>query len=296
MNMEAPIMTEPGHTGARPHPEALYEALKRGLYALAEAATAGHGLRRTVGGEAIRFPLRVSRYYPGDYEAATFRFLRRHCRQGGVAYDVGAHFGVFTVTLARLVGEGGQVMAFEPNATVRKVLTRVVRLNGLDATVTVRPEAVAAGTGVASFFVPGWLPFNAASSLVRGDRSAYGAEQVTTVSLDQIAAGVARPPALIKIDAEGAELDVLRGARTTIARWRPPLLVGVHPVLLPAGGLAELWAELERHHYTVVSADNSRPLTRDWFCGQSGIFDVGALPEPPSADEPSTGRIESRKI
>ena len=61
-------------------------------------------------------------------------------------------------------------------------------------------------------------------------------------------------PKLIKIDVEGAELVVIRGASTILARHKPALILAVHPPLMPCGGEAELFDLL--HYYQYVLRDS----------------------------------------
>jgi hypothetical protein len=64
----------------------------------------------------------------GSFELAEQEVMRQVVRRGDVAFDVGAHFGVHTVLLSQLVGQTGQVHAFEPNVRVLPVLRRTVEL------------------------------------------------------------------------------------------------------------------------------------------------------------------------
>ncbi|NJK44255.1 MAG: FkbM family methyltransferase, partial [Pleurocapsa sp. SU_196_0] len=73
-------------------------------------------------------------------------------RPGDVFLDIGAHIGLFTVVMARLVGPEGRVFSFEPTPSTRAVLERTVRLNQCDDRAEVRPEAVARTSGRSEFF------------------------------------------------------------------------------------------------------------------------------------------------
>src|SRR5437879_13846628 len=113
-------------------------------YVALDVCTAWRGVPRLVGGEWISFPARWCRYYAADYEPATFTFLRAHCLEGATVLDVGAHIGLFSVLMARLVGPSGRVISFEPTPLTRRVLDETVRLNGFGDVVEVRAEAVSA--------------------------------------------------------------------------------------------------------------------------------------------------------
>src|SRR6266581_4235350 len=91
-------------------------------YGILDCCTGWRGVKRVISGEPIRFPARWCRYYPREYEASKFAFLRASCREGQTALDIGAHLGVFSVLLARLVGLRGRVFSFEPTPSTAATL------------------------------------------------------------------------------------------------------------------------------------------------------------------------------
>ena len=109
----------------------------------------------------------------------------------------------------------------------------MVRINGCEPTVEVSQKAVAARAGSATFFDTGDVLSNA-NSLVRTGRG-RGSITVETVGVDEVAPPVARV-GLLKIDVEGAELDVLRGASRTIVRCRPAVHLSLHPPQIHESG------------------------------------------------------------
>jgi FkbM family methyltransferase len=243
--------------------------MKRMMYGILDVITRGQGVSRTISGERYRFPARWFRCYPPDYEPATFRFLRNRCRPGMTVVDVGAHLGVFTVLMSRLVGPDGQVVAFEPTASTRRALAETVQLNGC-TNVLVRREAVAAISGTAVFHDVTAFGAKIGNSLVPFEESDKTVT-VPTLAIDSLGLGVG----LLKIDAEGAELAVLRGAVRTLQRCRPDISLALHPQRLAAAGasLEEVWAQLSG--YRICHAGLA--VTRDWFCAQTDAFDVQAV-------------------
>ena len=142
---------------------------------------------------------------------------------GDWVIDVGANVGFYTWRLAELVGPEGRVLAFEPIPE-----TFVLLANNLEScshsNVTLFNAAVSEITGMAGMSIP--------KSSDTGQRNYYEAHltsrneselQVLTVSLDAIQ--ISQPVRLIKIDAEGHELAVLKGMRKTLLRDRPVLIV-----------------------------------------------------------------------
>jgi len=238
--------------------------------------TAGRGVPRNINGETIRFPARWSRYYPDDYEAETVAFLRAQLRPGDTALDIGAHLGLFSVLMARWVGPQGRVFSFEPTPSTRAILRRTLRLNHCDDRVEVHAAAVADCTGFASFFDTG-DPVSNANSLIATSRHRR-TMTIPTLSVDDFVAAGTRRIHLMKIDAEGAELAILRGARRTLAEQRPCLSLALHPAALRASGgsLAEVWTLLDEHRF-VVHHERQR-VEAAWFCQQQELFDVHVTP------------------
>src|SRR5438876_1042115 len=97
-------------------------------YGALNVCSGGRGLHRVIGGEGVRFPAPWFRYYQEDYEPATFSFLRAYCTPGSAVLDIGAHIGLFSVVMARLVGPSGRVFSFEPSQVSRRVLQETIRI------------------------------------------------------------------------------------------------------------------------------------------------------------------------
>ncbi len=149
--------------------------------------------------------------------------------KGDVVWDIGANIGLFAFSAASLSGSEGTVVAFEPDAWLVQLLRRSCALQPTNtATVTVVPAAVASSCDLRML------------SLARRSRAAnflqgYGSTQtggvsevqtVVSLSLDWIAQRLP-PPDLVKIDVEGAEFEVLKGAVDLLRKHRPRILVEV---------------------------------------------------------------------
>lgn len=198
------------------------------------------------------------------YERSMSFWLTRFVRESpsAIFYDVGANFGYFTVTLADRVAT---VVSFEPVANVHRVLTENIARNDIQNATPVR-AALGDKMGVAAMNL---FTSSGNNSLVRrtigpySDAVRIGSEEVRTERLDDFIARekLPGPPSVMKIDVEGAELAVLRGARLTLARWRPAVVVESSPeILLDAGHtVQDLVKELLGHGYTLrgLSVDDS---------------------------------------
>lgn len=156
----------------------------------------------------------------GSYEASIQREFQAAIRPGSVVYDVGANVGFYTLLSSRLTGPSGSVYAFEPAPGNIEALRRHISLNKA-ANVTLFPAAVSSVSGTEGFD-PGAHRFI-------GRLSDSGTLRVEVVTLDELVAkGDVQPPEVIKIDVEGSELEVLRGAGAILERYHPVLLLATH--------------------------------------------------------------------
>lgn len=145
-------------------------------------------------------------------EPGTGEVLRRLIRPGMVVADVGANIGLLTLVMAWATGPSGQVIAFEPEAVPRANLEKMRHLNGL-SWVEVRDQAVGARAGQLTFHVSDIIGHSSLYALpeTEGSREI----QVEVVRLDAVAPKGRMD--VVKIDVEGAELDVLAGMSGLIA-------------------------------------------------------------------------------
>jgi FkbM family methyltransferase len=168
-------------------------------------------------------------------------------RPGDVFVDVGANIGVYTVLCAL---RGARVLAFEPNADARSLLVANVTLNAIDDRVEVSSFALADFSGTSSFTTE----LEEGNHLAR--ESDVAGQSVEVRELDRLPL----PPGdvtLIKVDAEGFDEAVLRGASATIVTHRPVLLIETW-----AGGhsirrfLAKLGYRFFLYRSSLVAVDN----------------------------------------
>jgi FkbM family methyltransferase len=149
---------------------------------------------------------------------------------GGVAVDAGAFIGRHALAYARAVGRAGRVVAVEPLAANFRLLEANVRLNGYEQVRCLRC-ALGSKTGEA------WLAYERETSTASMMRDLPHRERVAQRTLDDLLAelGIAQIDVL-KIDVEGAELDVLAGStRTLAASPQVRLVIEVHGPLDAAG-------------------------------------------------------------
>lgn len=190
-----------------------------------EAAPGDHGVRTGV------FLMR-DRYEP-SVRAAIDGFLH----PGDIAFDIGANFGLWALRMAERVGPTGRVVAFEPAPDTLDALLENARLSGAD-NIEARQIALGAEAGKADLYIPADPGSASLASHDAGDDD--GATTVVRVHvelLDNFWRAIGSPAVrLVKIDAEGAEPLVLRGAADFFATCRPVTCCEINPPRLRALG------------------------------------------------------------
>lgn len=160
---------------------------------------------------------------------AESKFWESNPFHGATVYDIGAFHGMLTLWFAR---HANQVVSYEPMAPNRARLQENLALNGIQ-NVTVRDVALSGSVGTATMQFNPLMP--GGSKVVVEDKPGQAGGQepvgvnvrVTTLDKDIEERGLPAPT-FVKIDVEGFELDVLRGATQTLARERPSLFIEIH--------------------------------------------------------------------
>jgi FkbM family methyltransferase len=190
----------------------------------------------------------------GEYENGSFDMLRQRLSSGATFIDVGANFGIYALRAAALVGTSGHVIAVEPNpASVRLLQTNIAASDA--SAVTVAPVACSDVDSMLELYVAPQSN-TGETSLSQANASQEGkvanAYKVRARPLDDIIreSGVTRVDA-IKIDVEGAEYLVVKGAQQTLDRFRPMLLIEIveHQLREMGTSSAELKEFLHKHGY-----------------------------------------------
>lgn len=190
-----------------------------------------------------------SLWAPNAFEARTFEhsdrdvaaLLERLVRPGDVVYDLGANVGFYAAHFARLAGDGGRVLCFEANPVCAYFLRSNLLALGL-AQVTVLPTAILHVDGMTRFMIN-----HGNTNLGLVETSGFfhykpGQEiAVSCFTLDHLVTDLALPaPDVIKIDVEGAELQVLEGMAKTLAAHAPALLLELHGEACTQGAVRTL--------------------------------------------------------
>lgn len=206
----------------------LAAAAYRRMYgaALAECAwRGGEFVVRTPDGTAVRS---VCAYDPAPLARDFADFAPG---PDDVAMDVGGNVGAVAAWLSARVGPGGRVIAFEPDAVNREILLRNLALNGA-TNAEIIPRGAWEFDGELDFHAGGTYTSSFQSTdYIERNPDRYRIERIPVSAIDTEVArlGLTRLD-LIKMDIEGSEGPALRGAMTTLRRFRPNVVVETHRV------------------------------------------------------------------
>jgi FkbM family methyltransferase len=215
--------------------------------------------RKIVRGLASGYRIHVSPaenlgYLLGTQEPHLQKIISEYVAAGDTVYDIGANVGYVSLSLAKCVGDGGLVIAFEPVPQNVDCFRENIRINRL-ANVRLLAFAVSDRSGQAVIRITENLSM---ASLV-WHRSNPSAVEVTvnTVSIDELVdSGDLAHPRFIKIDVEGAEGSVLQGMRRTLAAAKPIVFIECSEA-----GRETAWALLQGLGYRCQLASTRQSVT-----------------------------------
>lgn len=198
----------------------MIESIKNQVF---KALHLGRGYPLMVRGRRYRFDESLRRFKT-DGEEIIQEVLETRLAEGGFFVDIGANFGLHTLLGCDLVGPTGKVLAVEPVPANLALLRRNLQLNNYSTRTRVMEVALTAdkSDSVEMTVEDGLSPAASLSLGIGGKKIS-----VPTSNLDTILIDYEKTPDLIKIDVEGAEHEVLKGAINTL-RKGPPLLIEVH--------------------------------------------------------------------
>ncbi len=178
-------------------------------------------------------------YFYGHYhERYEARMVLGLLDRDEVFWDIGANIGYFSLVAATALNNSGQILAFEPGRLAYERLLDNISLNPFTNIKTFQ-LAVAATEGEAVLYLSGDIA-DSSASLYHSGKGQPDRQVCKTISLDKfmVEQGL-RPPDFLKIDVEGAELAVLRGAENLIASSSPLLLIEMEEKNLRAAGASK---------------------------------------------------------
>lgn len=184
-------------------------------------------------------------YYGFFQEYCDYALFMALVSADDVVIDVGANYGMYTLGVAKRLGPRGRVIAFEPDARSLVLLEQNVRLNHFERQVNCVGACVGDHDGTTDFFAAIDPSFSGIHDTGRSETSSHLTLPIRT--LDSILAELgATQVSLVKIDVEGAEWEVLRGAQQTLANSDPVIMLEISQKNLDDQRGGKLRVELER--------------------------------------------------
>ena len=208
----------------------------------------------------------------GNFENAETRFVERFLQAGMTVLDIGAHHGFYTLLASKLVGPTGRVVSFEPSPRERVRLERHVRLNKC-GNVRIEQTALGASPGKAELFLVEGMEDYCNSLRPPAVNAETRRVPVNVTTLDEFLSSTRLTGVhFIKLDVEGAELEVLKGASNLLRQSsRPVFMIEVYDIRTKPWGYA--------------ARDIVRFLmerTFEWYS-----LDESGMPRPVDATSPS---------
>ena len=209
----------------------------------------------------------TDRIVGGQYEQQVLSFVSALVKQDEVCFDIGGHYGYYTLCLASLAPRG-QVHTFEPVATLAQRIEQAAERSGFGH-VTVHQAAVAGEVGemdlsydesgkgddsMAYLDAYGGVDTEAAHEHYRS----FSRTRVQSVTLDSLVNQLPAP-SFVKIDAEGAEAAILGGGLHFISRFRPRLLIEIHGIR-EALQCAEVFNRLDYRAVLLTDQKTTMPI------------------------------------
>jgi FkbM family methyltransferase len=194
-----------------------------------------------------------------NFEPKTWEFIKSITTRGDVIIDVGANIGTYTVPLARKVGMDGLVVALEPSP-VCKTLSFNVAINGLENVVVINKAAYSKRKIMNLYYTPQKTGLTSLYSDWTAKASTHKCSiEVEVLPLDELLRSLElKKVRLLKIDVEGAEKDVLQGARNILEitdfcvfEARPNTIKDCKKILMEEGfkkiTILEQWSDLANY-------------------------------------------------
>ena len=281
-------------TGRAPRPRGLLSRLGLGRPARPERGYCylggGRAIALTHAGKKIYLDTRDLGLTPhiateGIWEPDVEAVLKRLVRPGHRVAEVGANMGYHTLTLAEGVGPRGHVDSFEANPAVLPLLRATIAVNGITDRVTIHPEAALDAAGTVEFTSD---PDHIGSGhlAIPGEAAHYSRLAVVpAVTLDAALAALARLDVL-RMDAEGSEPLVLRGATALLQRspgvavvteWSAPMMAR-HDL----GGLVGWLGDMGFRYWRIETGGRLAPVPGADLSGLSHADLVLSRVEPPT--------------
>jgi FkbM family methyltransferase len=239
-------------------------SLQSRLYtAFLEFITLGRGIPRAINGEPEIRLVPMCRFLSSSYEPDVWNWLKQRTVPGSIILDVGAQFGLYSMLAARHIGANGRIFAFEPSPDTVAVLGRHLKNNRMSDRVEIVQAAVGPEEGEVTFYMAGTHPSNTLAPTTV-DPVKLTPVKVKAITVDGFCRQRQLKPTILKIDVEGWELQVLRGATEVVQDPGLTICVEMHPYAWESAGYtaADFTIFVEANGFEIVPlTGQASPLT-----------------------------------
>jgi len=179
-----------------------------------------------------KFKLRYrANKYKNKNDVGGIAYVLDKLMPGQTAFDIGTHKGAYLYFMRKRVGEKGKVFAFEPQLKLFQYIKKIKALFNWE-NISIEHLALSDSTGEATLYIPENKSGDASSpgasiALAKPENELSGTEKVKTENLDTYCKTNDIKPDFIKIDVEGNELKIFKGAVETLKQHKPKILVEI---------------------------------------------------------------------
>jgi len=216
------------------NPSAIRNLIKPIIVKILNIVTLEKGICVNIGGQGL-FRMSPEFYFSnwenfGEGHNSSFLYCLKHVENKKVVLDIGAHIGLFSLPLSRKIAPGGKIYSFEPSTINRFYLKQHLKLNNIN-NVEVQACLVGKENLEAVDFYEDQNQVNPMGGLILTDniKNNVVAVKKRMITLDKFCNDMKIKPELIKVDVEGAELDLLWGGIAIIKSSRPTIVLSLHP-------------------------------------------------------------------
>ena len=186
----------------------------------------------------------------GTYEKGTLHFMRNTLKEGDIFIDAGSNIGLMSLYASKFVGKSGSVYSFEPMPSTFEILKNNITLNGIE---NIHPFCLALGSGKSKANIYHHNENRGSASLIMPSESADGfITEVVSLEVFLEEKNINKID-MLKIDVEGWELEVLKGATGILESKDPPIVCveysNLHPV--ESGKLLDIYLYLKKLDYKI---------------------------------------------
>ncbi len=216
----------------------------------------------------------------GDKHNAGFKKWLDCCRGKKTVFDIGAHIGLYTIPASKGIQPGGKIYAFEPSEANKVYLMRHFRYNNIDNAVII-PYLVGEESKKEQIFYENRRTNPMNSLHPKKNIGLYEKVTKKQVALDDFVRWNGIEPQVIKIDVEGAEYNVLKGACEVMNKYAPVIFLSVHPkqLILFESSTAGLLDLINKLQYAAYNCDGNEVSELEFgeymLCKNSGSFGNG---------------------